>query len=82
MGWQKTFTLSRRSKGCYLITDEVLSHIEPGIRDVEIGMLFLFIKHTSCALTINENFDRDVRRGADSPATYLSSPASEPCELV
>ncbi|KAK7463679.1 hypothetical protein VKT23_007022 [Stygiomarasmius scandens] len=71
MGWQKTFTLSRRSKGCYLITDEVLSHIEPGIRDVEIGMLFLFIKHTSCALTINENFDRDVRRDMDMALDHV-----------
>ncbi|KAI0321369.1 hypothetical protein OF83DRAFT_328986 [Amylostereum chailletii] len=65
MGWQKTFTLSKRSKGCHLVTEEVLSHIAPGLRDVQIGMLFLFIQHTSAALTINENFDRDVRRDMD-----------------
>ncbi|KAI9513026.1 hypothetical protein F5148DRAFT_972532 [Russula earlei] len=57
MAWQKTFTLGRRSKGCHLVTDEVLSHIEPGLNGVQIGMLFLFIQHTSAALTVNENYD-------------------------
>lgn len=60
--WQKEFTLSRRSKGCHLVTEEVMGHIEEGLRDVQIGMLFLFIQHTSAALTINENCDPDVRK--------------------
>lgn len=38
MGWQKTFTLSRRKKGCYLITDEVRGEIEPGLRDVQASI--------------------------------------------
>ncbi|KZS96190.1 hypothetical protein SISNIDRAFT_451894 [Sistotremastrum niveocremeum HHB9708] len=62
MPWQKTFQLGRRSKGCHLVTEEVLHHIESGLQDVRIGMLFLFIQHTSAALTINENFDPDVRK--------------------
>ncbi|KXN89938.1 UPF0047 protein C4A8.02c [Leucoagaricus sp. SymC.cos] len=73
MGWQKTFILSRRSKGCHLVTDEIVSHISEGLRDVQVGMLFLFMyvqplrivkspelslsQHTSAALTINENYD-------------------------
>ncbi|KAI0788548.1 hypothetical protein C8Q75DRAFT_237878 [Abortiporus biennis] len=65
MGWQKTFVLSRRSKGCHLVTDEIMQHIQPGIRDVQVGMLFLFIQHTSAALTINENYDSDVRKDMD-----------------
>ncbi|KAJ3879071.1 hypothetical protein F5051DRAFT_404020 [Lentinula edodes] len=65
MGWQRTFSLGRRSKGCHLITDEVTSQIEVGLRDVQVGMLFLFVKHTSCALTLNENWDPDVRRDMD-----------------
>ncbi|KAI0800878.1 hypothetical protein C8Q74DRAFT_1239165 [Fomes fomentarius] len=65
MGWQKTFTLVRRSKGCYLVTDEVLAQIEPGLQGVRVGMLYLFIQHTSAALTINENYDKDVRRDMD-----------------
>ncbi|KAL6302132.1 hypothetical protein BKA93DRAFT_793768 [Sparassis latifolia] len=65
MGWQKTFTLQNRSKGCHLITREVLAQIEPGLSGVQVGMLYLFIQHTSAALTINKNFDSDVRRDMD-----------------
>lgn len=62
MVWaQKTFTLSRRAKGCYLITDEVLSHIGSDISQFKVGMVNLFIKHTSAALTLNENWDPDVQ---------------------
>lgn len=65
MGWQKTFTLPRRAKGCHLVTDEVVNHIQDGLEDVKAGMLFLFIQHTSAALTINENYDPDVRKDMD-----------------
>ncbi|KAF9229390.1 hypothetical protein BS17DRAFT_743403 [Gyrodon lividus] len=65
MGWQKTFTLPRQSKGCHLVTDAVMTQISEGIRNVEVGMLFLFIQHTSAALSINENYDPDVRRDMD-----------------
>ncbi|KAJ3750263.1 hypothetical protein DFH05DRAFT_1466641 [Lentinula detonsa] len=65
MGWQQTFTLGRRSKGCHLITEEVRSQIQSGLKDVQVGMLFLFVKHTSCALTLNENYDPDVRKDMD-----------------
>ncbi|RDB28813.1 hypothetical protein Hypma_015430 [Hypsizygus marmoreus] len=65
MGWQKTFTLSERAKGCHLVTDEVVANIAAGLQNVQVGMLFLFIKHTSAALTVNENYDRDVRRDMD-----------------
>jgi len=47
------------------VTEEIINHIRPGLQDVQIGMLFLFIQHTSAALTINENFDKDVRRDMD-----------------
>jgi secondary thiamine-phosphate synthase enzyme len=65
MGWQKTFDLPRLSKGCHLVTDDVLAEISEGIEDVKVGMLFLFIQHTSAALSINENFDADVRKDMD-----------------
>ncbi|KAF8078526.1 hypothetical protein FPV67DRAFT_1571462 [Lyophyllum atratum] len=65
MPWQKTFSLSKRAKGCHLVTEEVLLQIEPGLQGVQAGMLFLFVKHTSAALTVNENYDKDVRRDMD-----------------
>ncbi|KAK0208262.1 hypothetical protein DFS33DRAFT_1302475 [Desarmillaria ectypa] len=71
MGWQKTFTLSRRSKGCHLITDEVRSNIKEGLEGISVGMLFLFVKHTSCALTLNENWDKDVRKDMDMALDHI-----------
>ncbi|KAF9460801.1 hypothetical protein BDZ94DRAFT_872886 [Collybia nuda] len=65
MGWQTTFSLSKRAKGCHLVTNEVLGNIKAGLAGVQVGMLFLFIQHTSAALTINENYDQDVRRDMD-----------------
>ncbi|KAK9366293.1 hypothetical protein V1509DRAFT_660271 [Lipomyces kononenkoae] len=61
MSWsQKTFSLQSRSRGCYLVTDEVVQSL-PEIKDFKIGLLNLFIQHTSAALTLNENWDSDVR---------------------
>lgn len=49
-------------RGFHLIT----RLIEKSIDDLpETGMLNLFIKHTSAALTINENADPDVVRDMD-----------------
>ncbi len=33
------------------------------ISDLKIGLINLFIQHTSAGLTINENYDKDVREG-------------------
>lgn len=61
MSWhQKTFTLPAKSRGSYLITDEVLTAL-PEIQTYKVGILHLFIQHTSCALSLNENCDPDVR---------------------
>ncbi|KAF8496658.1 hypothetical protein JB92DRAFT_3084708 [Gautieria morchelliformis] len=60
MPWQKTFSLAKRSKGCHLITEEVTHHLSEGLRGTKIGILYLFIQHTSAALTVNENYDPDM----------------------
>jgi len=46
----------------HLVTDEIISQIQPGLKDITIGILHLFIQHTSAAITVNENYDRDVRK--------------------
>lgn len=33
----------------------------PEIKEYKTGLLNLFIQHTSCALSLNENYDEDVR---------------------
>lgn len=55
---QIEFTLRPRKNGFHLVTDEILVNL-PELPTV--GLLNLFIKHTSAALTINENADPDVR---------------------
>lgn len=57
---QKTLNLPSKSRGSYLITDAIVSQL-PEIRDYKVGLLNLFIQHTSCALSLNENWDEDVR---------------------
>ena len=56
---QTTFSLSAKNRGCHLITREVLEHLPQPLP--QMGLLNLFVRHTSCALTINENADPDVR---------------------
>ncbi|KAF1997044.1 UPF0047-domain-containing protein [Amniculicola lignicola CBS 123094] len=61
MAWfQKQLTLPSKSRGSYLITDTIVREL-PEIKDYKIGILNLFIQHTSCALSLNENWDEDVR---------------------
>ncbi|GAB1309717.1 secondary thiamine-phosphate synthase enzyme YjbQ [Urechidicola sp. KH5] len=61
MNWyQKEITLPAHKRGFHLITNLVLEAI-PEIRNLEIGALHVFIKHTSASLTINENADSTVR---------------------
>ncbi len=65
MYFQKEITLTARSRGFHLITREIISAL-PQIQEVEIGMLQVFIKHTSAGLTINENADPTVRMDFES----------------
>ena len=58
--FQKQLTLPSKSRGSYLITDHIVSSI-PEIRQYKVGLLNLFVQHTSCALSLNENWDEDVR---------------------
>ena len=61
MDWlQRTITLSPKSRGFHLVTDEVLSEL-PELREVEVGLLHVFLQHTSASLTINENAAPAVR---------------------
>ena len=68
---QKTITLSPKSRGFHIITDDVLENI-PELKDLETGILQLFIKHTSASLTINENADPTVRTDFESHFNMLA----------
>lgn len=63
--FQKEISLRAGKRGFHLITQEIVQAI-PQIRSIEIGMLQVFIKHTSASLTINENADPTVREDFES----------------
>ena len=61
MSWfQKEMTLKPRGRGFHLVTDEILDYL-PEIRKIKVGILYILIKHTSASITLNENYDPDVR---------------------
>ncbi|SPO02730.1 probable UPF0047 domain protein [Cephalotrichum gorgonifer] len=57
---QKQLTLPPASRGSYLVTDRITAQL-PEIASYRVGLLNLFVQHTSCALSLNENWDEDVR---------------------
>ena len=60
---QYEITLPHYSRGYHLITH----HIQKAISEMpKIGLVNVFIQHTSAGLTINENADSDVRADFES----------------
>ena len=57
---QCEFELTAKPRGFHLVTGEVLAEL-PDISGLRLGLLHLFIQHTSASLSINENADPDVR---------------------
>ena len=60
MWTQKTIQLKARARGFHLITRDIEQAL-PELADVSVGLLHVFIQHTSASLTINENADPTVR---------------------
>ena len=56
---QREFRLLAKRRGCHLVTREILDNLPRPLP--KVGLLNLFVQHTSCALSINENADPDVR---------------------
>ena len=71
MFWsQKTIRIGPYPRGFHLITREVISAV-PELQDVRIGILQVFLQHTSAGLTINENADPDVRTDMETALNRL-----------
>ncbi|MBQ4832944.1 secondary thiamine-phosphate synthase enzyme YjbQ [Pseudoalteromonas sp. MMG010] len=66
MSWQQhIITLKPRSRGFHLIDNEIIAQL-PQLSRYKVGLLHLFIQHTSASLTINENADPTVRMDMES----------------
>jgi len=63
--FQHQITLPAMSRGFHLITAQIERGI-PELRQIEGGLLHIFIKHTSASLTLNENADPTVRKDFES----------------
>jgi secondary thiamine-phosphate synthase enzyme len=56
---QKAVELPPYPRGCHVITRKLLQHL-PELAEFEVGLANIFVCHTSCSLTINENASPDV----------------------
>ena len=66
---QTTLYISAKRRGCHLVTREILEQLPQPLP--ETGLLNLFVQHTSCALSINENADPDVRVDMEEILNHL-----------
>ena len=66
---QFEFSLQPKRRGCHLVTQEILAHLPKVLP--QAGLLHLFVRHTSCALTINENADPDVRSDMEKIMNHI-----------
>jgi secondary thiamine-phosphate synthase enzyme len=62
---QRTVSLDARPRGFHLVTREVVDAL-PELSSVRVGLLHVFIRHTSASSTLNENASPDVRRDFES----------------
>ena len=70
---QKELTLAARSRGFHLITEEIVTQL-PDLTKFNVGLMHIFILHTSAALTINENADPSVLEDLEN---YLNITVAE-----
>ncbi|KAK7362519.1 hypothetical protein VNO77_04635 [Canavalia gladiata] len=66
---QKTVSLPPLRRGCHLVTSKIVKEIEQDLSGFKCGLAHLFLQHTSASLTLNENYDSDVR---DDTETFLN----------
>ena len=62
---QKEIIIKNKNRGFHLITSDIIQNL-PELKKYSIGLLHLFIKHTSASLTLNENSDQSVRSDFES----------------
>lgn len=68
--FQTEIRLRPRNRGFHLITEEITRQLSE-IEDIDLGILHIFIKHTSAGLAINENADPTVREDFESHFDHM-----------
>lgn len=75
-GNQTRLAIETRGAGLYEFTDAVARFVREA--GVDVGLLTLFVRHTSCSLLIQENADPDVQRDLSAFFARLVPPADDP----
>ena len=71
MFWiQKEVVLPEFQRGYHVITHLIKKELKE-LKKIQIGLLYIFIKHTSASLTINEHADPTVRIDFESYMNQL-----------
>ncbi len=73
---QKEICLKAKNRGFHLITTEILTQI-PELSTFKIGLIHIFMQHTSAGLTLNENADPTVRTDFENYFNHIA-PEDEP----
>tara|TARA_B100000579_G_C22401110_1_gene651876 strand:- start:136 stop:561 length:426 start_codon:yes stop_codon:yes gene_type:complete len=67
MHWlQKEIILPSYERGFHVITSHIQNELKNELSKISIGIAYIFIKHTSASITINENMDPSVRKDFES----------------
>jgi len=75
MSWSRqSIELASRPRGFHLITEEIVGWL-PEIADIRVGLVHLFLQHTSASLSINENADPDVPLDLESALSAIAPEA-------
>lgn len=76
MWFQKQIQLKAKTRGFHLVTDEIMRQL-PELSDYSVGIMQIFLQHTSASITINENADPSVRQDFESYFNRVA-PENEP----
>jgi secondary thiamine-phosphate synthase enzyme len=66
MAYQQSFDVHSRGRGTIEITDEVARIV--GAAGIAVGLVNVFVQHTSCSVVLTENADPSVRRDLETLA--------------
>ncbi len=70
MSFQKTLEIATRGRGTQNISEAVAAVVRES--GVDTGIVHVFVRHTSCSLTVTENADPDVRRDLETIFSRLA----------
>ncbi len=67
---QRTISLPAAKRGFHLITRSITDAV-PELSGIRVGLMHVFIQHTSASLTVNENADPDVRNDFETAMNHV-----------